>query len=104
MLTLLKRLGLGIDGKSAPHPVDSYDQYGTEISEYDAEPGDVFDCVNKPEYDCPESVDRAGARCSTCRVRTTERFVVDIRSDCSCSRNRGRDAKFVQGTEPWNGR
>lgn len=104
VLTLLKHLGRGMGGKSAPHPVDSYNQYGTEIPEHDSEPGDVFDCVNKPIYDCEEYVDRAGARCSKCTVRTTERFLIDIRSECSFSRNRGRDAEFVQGIEPWNGR
>ena len=31
-------------------------------------PSDLFDCVNKPTYDCPLGVDRAGARCSLCVV------------------------------------
>lgn len=98
LLTLLKQLRRGMGGNSAPHPVDSYYRCGTEMPKQDAEPGDAFDCVNKPQYDCEESVDRAGARCSKCTVRTNERFVVDIRAEVSFTRDRGRDAEFVQGT------
>ncbi|KAF6228888.1 hypothetical protein HO133_007000 [Letharia lupina] len=34
----------------------------------DPAPADVdYFCVNKPIYDCPEKVDRAGAKCSLCK-------------------------------------
>ena len=32
-------------------------------------PGDGFNCVNKPQYGCPEEVEKAGTVCSRCRVR-----------------------------------
>lgn len=37
---------------------------------------DGYDCVNKPRYGCVESVYRAGARCSECRVSPTECSVI----------------------------
>ena len=84
---MLKHLGRGIGGRLELHPVESYDQYGTEMPKHDSEPDDVFDCVNKPEYDCRESVGRAGARCSKCRVRRTEGFVCEAQSNCYFWRN-----------------
>ena len=82
MLIMLKRLKRMPGGRSALHLVSSYDQYGTEMSKHDPEPADTFDCVNKPLYDCPKGVDRAGARCSLCLVRTAERSVFDIHFKC----------------------
>lgn len=76
MLILLKRLGRGIGGSSAPHLIDTYDHDGTEMPKHGARLGDVFDCVNKPQYHCPDKVDRAGAKCSLCHVRIDKRSVL----------------------------
>ena len=77
MLIMLKRLKRMLGGRSALHLASSYDQYGTEMSKHDPEPADSFDCVNYPIYHCGK-VDRAGARCDLCIVRTSERSVFDI--------------------------
>lgn len=45
-------------------------------------PADPFDCVNRPHYSDCEQVDRAGAKCSLCIVRTTEPSIIDIHRDC----------------------
>ena len=84
MLIMLKNLKRVPGGRPALYWVSSYDQYGTEMPKHDPEPADPsdFDCVNKPLYDCPEGVDRAGARCSLCIVRTSECSVFDINSEC----------------------
>ena len=41
----------------------------------------MFDCVYAYEYQCAEKVEKAGTKCSKCRVRTTEPSIVDIQSD-----------------------
>ena len=46
-----------------------------------------FDCVNKPLYNCTERVDRAGARCSECLVRTSAYSVPEIHSEYELWRN-----------------
>lgn len=51
-------------------------------------PADVeFDCVNKPQYKCREKVNRAGARCSECRVRMNQRSNFNALFLSSSSRN-----------------
>ena len=80
MLIILKNLKRMPGGRPALHSVSSYDQYGTEMTKNDPELADSFDCVNKPLYNCRERLDRAGARCSKCVVRTAERSRFDIQS------------------------
>ena len=75
MLKSLKRMP---GGRPGLHSVKSYDQYGAEMPKHDPEPADNFECVNRPIYNCTLSVDRAGARCPDCVVRTAERSVFDI--------------------------
>ena len=90
-----------LGGRPVLHRVSSYDQYGTEMSKNDPEPADYFDCVNKPLYDCPGQVYMAGARCSKCVVRTTERSV--FASISSFLWETLEIANPVEGTEPWHG-
>ena len=95
MLILSKSLKRMPSGRPAPDPAISYDEYDNGISM----PGS-FDCINKPEYDCKESVPRAGARCSKCTVRTTKCFVIDIHSDCGLVRNKNTNANPIEGAKP----
>ena len=79
MLILLKAEKLMPGGRLALPLVSSYDQYGTAMPKHDPEPADIdFDCVNKPIYNCPEQVSRAGAKCSECVVSKAEHSIFGI--------------------------
>ncbi len=71
--------------------VGFYTQYRTNShlgdTEYPVDDG-PFDCVNKPRYHCPEQVDRAGDRCSRCRVSTNQYCSVNAHSQRSYMRNK----------------
>lgn len=57
------------------------DVHGAQDPGRDFSLADQFDCVNKPLYGCAERVNRAGAKCSRCIVRTAECSVFDIHSE-----------------------
>ena len=65
--------------------------------------GNIFWCINQAVYNCQERLDRAGARCSLCRVRWLSAHLSTLTVPLLFLTNGWVNAKSIEEVESWNG-